>query len=194
MVRLGYSGELSAGGTPSGRNLLVEGRCVALCAVQHNSREARVSIIGVLSPTSSQEVPLWEVSTTAPKDSSRQTPFAEITPCKAASLPERGSSHPRAEGAQLIRVAAQGKTQRSANLLHPRGSEVSHTPAQALLRHRHRVMKIHRTRALHTILFVQPNFGGNASDAGRNRCDRCRGQVTKCAVAGQHYDWPCFAG
>ncbi len=94
--------------------------------------------------------------------------------------------------AGLVRVAAQGKTQRGANLFHSLGSEVRHTPAQALLRHRHRVMKIHRARALHTIFFVQPHFRGNASDAGRDRCDRRRRQVTKCTVARQHDDWPCL--
>jgi len=95
---------------------------------------------------------------------------------------------PKADG--LVRVAAQGKTQGCAHLLHSQWSEVSDTLTQALLRHGYRVVEIHGARPLHTIFLVQPHFGGNPSDAGRDRRNRRCGQVFKGAIAGQYYDWP----
>jgi hypothetical protein len=90
-------------------------------------------------------------------------------------------------GGRLVRVAAQGKTQGCANLFHSPWREVSHTLTQALLRHSDSIVKIHRAGALNTIFFVQPHFRGNPSDAGRDRRNRRRGQVSKGAIAGQHY-------
>ena len=66
-----------------------------------------------------------------------------------------------------VRVAAEGKTKGRTYLAHSQRSEMRHTLTQALLRHCHSIVKIHRTRALHTIFFVQPHFRGNPSDRWR---------------------------
>src|ERR1035437_4672654 len=100
--------------------------------------------------------------------------------------------HSKSQVGRLVRVAAHGKTQPVADLLHSRRSEASHTLTQTLLRHGYRVVQIYRARALHAIFLTQPHFRGDPSNAGRDRRDRCRGQVPKGTVAGQYYDWPGF--
>ena len=70
--------------------------------------------------------------------------------------------------------------------------KVRHALTQTLLRYGYRIVKIHRTRGLHAVFFVQPHFRRNPSDGGRDRRDRRRGQVSESAVAGKYYDWPGF--
>jgi len=54
------------------------------------------------------------------------------------------------------------------------------------------MVKIHGTRRLHAIFFIQPHFRGNPSDGGGDRRNGRRGQVSEGAVAGQHNYRPGF--
>jgi hypothetical protein len=90
----------------------------------------------------------------------------------------------------LVRIAAERKTEGLTYLVHSPGRQVSQILTQPLLRYGYHIVKIHRARALHTIMFVQHDFRGNTSDARRDWCDSCRRQVLKSSVAAQYYDRP----
>lgn len=89
-----------------------------------------------------------------------------------------------------VRVAAQGKTERTADFPHSLLSEVSYAPAQALLGDGHCIVKIHGAGCLHTVFFIQPDFRRNSSNCRRNRRNRRRRQVPKRAVPGQYQHRP----
>jgi len=93
----------------------------------------------------------------------------------------------------LLFVAAQGKSHGGTDFLHSRVSKLRDTPAQALLRYSHQIVKVDGAGALQAVAFIQPHFRRNAANGGSDgRHGRGR-QVVECAVAGQYNHWPGFA-
>jgi hypothetical protein len=93
---------------------------------------------------------------------------------------------------QLVPVAAQGKAKGGTDLPHSRWGEVGHAFPQVLLGHGYRVVKVHRARMLHAIVFAELDLGRHAPDAGRYGSNCGRGKILKGTRAGKYDDGPGF--
>ncbi len=77
-------------------------------------------------------------------------------------------------GRSLPCITPQRKSQSSTHLIHPGSAKLGHTFPQALLRHRHGIVQVHRARRLHAVLLIQNHFRGYAANRGSDRRDRDR--------------------
>jgi hypothetical protein len=96
----------------------------------------------------------------------------------------------RGPNLRLLRAtaASERKTQSRADFSHTSRIQVCHTLSQPLLGNGDRIVKVHCTRSLHSILFSQDYLGRNATNSGRDRRDSHARKVADRAIAGENND------
>ena len=90
--------------------------------------------------------------------------------------------------------AAEGETERFTYFAHAGRTKAGHPAPDARLWNSNQVVQIDCAARFHTVFDFENYFRRDASNGGRDRSDRDRGEIANGALASQNQDGPLFVG